>query len=411
MNTDSTHPYDQYYSFLKVGWKVSNKFIDLFLANYSVVNLNINQRRILAVIFGDLIQRPVDRLIAITTNGEIPQYEYNPSGLTNRKILTVFEKLVEVGCLIHLPHDPLSSQRRSARYQLTEDFHATLASLASLLHNNIESYDSGSTYNFIRFRHLAERDHINSDKRVFIPPPYPITKDIKKKNEILRKYNRQMYHWKFQLPDKQPAIPNPLYSNFIGNKPSVVGRIQGGYLNSFTKEERTNLIMGGEDTVYLDFQGFNTRALYAVNELQYGEDPYDIDNVSRNRVKAMATVIMNVDNDQSARNAAIKNHKDSYPDDGVISFEEAGTILQSYKVKHPDISEQFLDPSVAPRLQSLEAEVAFTVVDVFISEDKPILPIHDGFVVKESDEHLLKDTMVEAYSRVFNGISPVVTKD
>ena len=51
------HPYDQYYGFLKLGWKISEKVVDEFLETYSDVSLNSNQRNYLAIIFGDLVQR------------------------------------------------------------------------------------------------------------------------------------------------------------------------------------------------------------------------------------------------------------------------------------------------------------------------------------------------------------------
>ena len=411
MNTNSIHPHDQYYGFLKLGWKVSDKVIDAFLENYPGINLNSNQRNYLAVIFGDLILRPVDKLIAISANGEIPQHQHNPSKLTNRKILTVFDKLVDAACLTHPPHDRQSQQRRVTRYELNATFHSWLISSAYPAQDNIKSYDSGSKHSFIRYRHLTERDPVNKDKWIFIDPPYPITRATKKKNETLRRYNNKMYHWRCHLRDETPVIPNPLYSNFIGNRPVVVGRIQGGYLSKFNGEQRSNLLIDDEDTVYLDFQGFNTRALYALNNIQYNDDPYKIDGRSREKVKALATVVLNVDNGQAAKGAAVNSYKKKHPDGEDYTKDEAGDILQAFKDKHAAISECFFQPSYGSKLMSLEAEVAFEVVSVFVNQDKPILPIHDGFVVKEDDDLLLRGAMVNAYSDVFSGILPVITKD
>jgi len=402
------HPYDQYYGFLKLGWKISEKVVDEFLETYSDVSLNSNQRNYLAIIFGDLVQRPPEKLIAISTNGEIPQYHYNPSRLTNRKILTVFKKLVVANCLIHLAHDKLSNQRRAARYQLDKNFHALLAGFSRPIHDKIKSYDSGGTYSFIRFRHPTKRDPANSRKWIFIPPPHPVTKATKKKNKILSRYNSKMYHWGVGLPGEPLVLPSPLYSNFIGNRPAVVGRIQGGYLNKFKKDQRPNILIDDQETVYLDFQGFNTRALHALNGKEYNGDPYDINGRKREKVKALATVLLNVDNELSARLAAVKSYKNNYPDDGDFTSSEAGAILQAFKVKHAAISKYFFKPEVGFKLMSLEAEVAFNVLDVFINNDKCILPIHDGFVVKVEDQQLLDKAMMQAYSSVFDGIPPVI---
>lgn len=411
LNTINVHRHDLFYGFLKLGWNVTPNVIDAILEEYSSVILNRNQRRYIAVIFGDLIQRPVEKLIAITTNGEVPQYIYNPSKLTNRKILTVFDKLVAVGCLTHLPHDSLSGQRRSARYQINPEFHAALVAAAQPLHENIQSFDSGSSHSFIRFRHPIRRDESNSNKRLFIDPPYPVRREIKKKNEMLRRYNNEMYHWNVHLPDETSVIPSPCYSNFIGNRTAITGRIQGGFLNKFNSEQRSSLIISDEDTVYLDFQGFNTRALYALNGLQYDGDPYQIDNRSREKVKALATVILNNDNELSAKWAAIKNYKDNYPDDEDYTFDEVGEILQSFKAKHADVAGCFFQPSYGAKLMALEAEVAFKVVDVFVSQNKAVLPIHDGFVVKVSDGALLAETMKQAYISVFNSHLPFITSE
>jgi hypothetical protein len=51
-------------------------------------------------------------------------------------------------------------------------------------------------------------------------------------------------------------------------------------------------------------------------------------------------------------------------------------------------------------LQNVDSKITEEIIKEFIRQEKPILPIHDSFIVKEEDCHLLQDTMEHAFRLV-----------
>ena len=64
----------------------------------------------------------------------------------------------------------------------------------------------------------------------------------------------------------------------------------------------------------------------------------------------------------------------------------------------------------AGKLQLIESQIAEQVMLRFAELGKPIFPVHDSFIVRQSDALILKGAMMECYSEhpKLNGFSPVV---
>jgi len=72
----------------------------------------------------------------------------------------------------------------------------------------------------------------------------------------------------------------------------------------------------------------------------------------------------------------------------------------------PDLGSQFFQ-DMGPQLMFTESEIAVRIIKAFVDAGKPIIPIHDSFIVLEDDEHLLRQTMRSAFQEETNAGCPV----
>lgn len=54
-----------------------------------------------------------------------------------------------------------------------------------------------------------------------------------------------------------------------------------------------------------------------------------------------------------------------------------------------------------------DAEIARNIIQKFLDVDKVILPIHDGFIAKQSDESFLESTMKQVWFDKFGTNIPI----
>ena len=54
-----------------------------------------------------------------------------------------------------------------------------------------------------------------------------------------------------------------------------------------------------------------------------------------------------------------------------------------------------------------DAEIARQIIQTFLDAGKIVLPIHDGFVTKQSDEDFLRETMERVWFEMFGTTIPI----
>ena len=86
--------------------------------------------------------------------------------------------------------------------------------------------------------------------------------------------------------------------------------------------------------------------------------------------------------------------------------EEAPALIKEFLAKHPKIP--FFDPAFGMYMMFLESEIAIAVMKEFTRLRKPVLTVHDSFIAKKEDEHLLHETIINAYYQV-TGYTPFLT--
>jgi hypothetical protein len=189
--------------------------------------------------------------------------------------------------------------------------------------------------------------------------------------------------------------------------------------------------------VELDYRGVHLYLAYRTKGLIYRDDPYDLASLPKDAraiAKTALLVLFNVSKKKSeaqgiqavvaaTRDAIISSFKDGEGGlnrkavsrfsgvENIENYLKDGRLKEIVKQmieRHPDVADQFFT-GIGNRLQRRDSDLADYVIGKFVELDKPILPIHDSFVVKEEDKLFLRTTMEDACREVL-GFEPCEIK-
>jgi len=132
-------------------------------------------------------------------------------------------------------------------------------------------------------------------------------------------------------------------------------------------------------------------------------DPW-VNKSTRSVVKVATNIMLNARTPQSA-SKAIQSLLEEYlvksPEDFPEGCTKAGVIMQWIRKGHPKLKNCFCNlDSTGLSLMKVDSDMAHHVIHCFVSMEKPILPIHDSFLVRRSDKNDLITAMVEAIKLV-----------
>jgi len=221
--------------------------------------------------------------------------------------------------------------------------------------------------------------------------------------KALKDLNHQIVQRKFIDTGEVDIQGRPLFNSG--------GRSYSAWSSLSGSTERPHIFMDGQPTIEVDYQASAINVIYrALTGAVYAGDPYTLSvrglKVSRHLVKAVATTSLNS-----------KTVKGTSTTVGSIYGELAASLkledLAKYsdyqstkkKVKIKDILEAFLNKhnpirhiflrgkEVGNKVQCLESDLVFAVVNELTKRSIPTLTIHDSFIVKASDKETL-DTLV-----------------
>ena len=180
-----------------------------------------------------------------------------------------------------------------------------------------------------------------------------------------------------------------------------------GYQN-ISGNDRKQILIDGQKTIELDYAGMQPRLLYALERIQYYDDPYLVvcENYHdlRQYSKGLLLALLHTDNETSAVSSGNYTlHKDhelrKMLKDRNIS---AKSLIERFKKEHPLIAHLFCD-KIGLKLMNLDGKIALEVVENFTSRNIPILAIHDSFIVTIDKRDELEKVMQEAYYKHTGG--------
>lgn len=195
-----------------------------------------------------------------------------------------------------------------------------------------------------------------------------------------------------------------LYRVFNNGSWTAGGRLYGGWWMTMPSAQRARITIDGEPVVELDFKSLHPRLAYhlAGQPLAPDDDPYDLGGrfaaVDRSVLKVAFNQLLAVGPEARIRKPA----HTALPRG--MAYRD---LLEALERKHQPI-QSWLRRARALELQHLDSQIAAGVLGYFThSLKRPVLPIHDSFIVAARDEYKLGESMFLAYRAVTAGLSGV----
>ncbi|WP_443749343.1 hypothetical protein [Asticcacaulis solisilvae] len=188
-----------------------------------------------------------------------------------------------------------------------------------------------------------------------------------------------------------------LVRRFIRGSFEYGGRYSGWWME-MSAERRSAITFNSEKTVELDFQCSSPRIAYALEgrPLEPDEDAYILPGAlgqryDREAIKvAFATLFYTFKKGSLSRPAGIKIPRGEKFDD----------VVQLVERVHSNLEPWFRKGRIA-EIERVESDIATLVMEIFTYDlRRPILSVHDGFIVAEADEKTLGLAMGYAFNKV-----------
>jgi hypothetical protein len=189
------------------------------------------------------------------------------------------------------------------------------------------------------------------------------------------------------------------------------GRIHGASWQCIPSEYRKTLLIDGEPTVELDYKAQIVHLVASLDGIQLEGDPYafplilpNADSSIARKVAKYAIMIMLSCAKRKSFFGALKNR---LTDEGVWKKGMSlVSIERSIFAKHPFLEKHAYQGN-GKHLFMRDAAIARGIIQIFLDHGKIVLPIHDGFVVKKTDQALLYDAMDKVWFDAFGTAIPI----
>lgn len=217
------------------------------------------------------------------------------------------------------------------------------------------------------------------------------------------------------------------------------GRIYAPFC-TYSKEKRLGITIGGEAVGSLDLSQIHPTLLLAMEGLQseaevMGEDaPEDAysmpayENLPRSVNKVLINILFNAKSEDAAASAFLNTYSWYHDVTGELKIKtykgrsklarkgrpvlspnkkiEANRYIEAYKRTHPLFSE-IICSNLAGDLQSLDSQIALTVIDLMTQGGLPVLTVHDEFIVRSKDKGFVQIALAavarQVLERVYGG--------
>jgi len=180
------------------------------------------------------------------------------------------------------------------------------------------------------------------------------------------------------------------------------GRFYGGFWQNIPKEWRLRIGINGWPIVEHDYSGLHINLLYARENIDYDEDPYEIHHPLykseelRPYLKKLLLIMLNC-----------RTHSQV-----LKAFHWNKTLLEYSSYNHRDFIDilakkhhpirKYLYSGYGIKLQRIDSSIAQHVIDTLTKEEIPVLCVHDSFISASPFEEDLIKEMDTAYKNIFS---------
>lgn len=353
--------------------------------------------------------------LSMTNSGYKAKSRYNPVKVSNQ-LIQIVNRLAELGFLHGATgfSDPRSGVGRTSRVW-PSDLLAALFSQARL---------QGASCLLV-----AETEVLilkSSDGRAV---EYDDTSATRAMRSALRAYNSLLERTFIDIPElDHPGVPLSSGGSLrISQRDKLVrrvfnrgswdkgGRFYGGWWQNCPKSWRQRIYINDQPTIEDDYSGLHVVMLYAWKGIDYwakfgpGEDPYRIDcppdfvgdvNQCRAYAKSLLLMAINADTDKAAFGAfraGMRDRKD--PIGATFKDAQLTVMLDALKAKHAPIAE-YIGAGAGIDLMNQDAMITGEIIRSFVEARRPILTIHDSYIVMFGDDQRLADSLRAAFTKV-----------
>lgn len=169
----------------------------------------------------------------------------------------------------------------------------------------------------------------------------------------------------------------------------------GGGWQSMRKEARKQVKINDEPVVEIDYKTLHPAILYAQFGATLPDDAYAVDGWPRDLVKVALLILVNSAHIHDAR-YAIAHHRmmaSVAAPGSEEAFTAAKELIRLVKDYHKPIAEAFHSDRGA-ELMSIDSQMAEAVMHTMLMDGVVVLPVHDSFLVQQSQAEKLEEAML-----------------
>jgi len=159
--------------------------------------------------------------------------------------------------------------------------------------------------------------------------------------------------------------------------------------------------------VEVDYKGLHAAILSAKKNVVYDGDRYDLGSLvcskldkqqQRKAVKLLVLAAINA-KDPSSAFGAFRQARPAGSVEKTLINDELGSLLDTFLQQHPYLEDGICSDQ-GIRLMNVESHITDFIIKEFVRLQKPILSVHDSYIVDTRDVELLRECMKEASLRV-----------
>ena len=343
----------------------------------------------------------------------------------SRKIVSLIDVLVEANYLdyIHGSHDRTHNGKfsRTSRIrpslQLQDKFSELVLLPLDIEHNYLQEtviltdYETDEEGNYTKTNGKRRRKFIEYNHTDF-------TKDVRKDLEAYNQLLNDTYidiatlQEPFVVRTKKDGTTQRIKIDqskkfvrriFSRGDWNCNGRFYGGFWQQVGSEYRKDIYINDSPTVEVDYKGLHAAILSAEKGIVYGGDRYELGSVvcpkldkqqQRKAVKLLVLAAINA-KDRSSAFAAFRQTQPTGSVEKTLTNDELSLLLDTFLQQHPYLEDGICSDQ-GIRLMNVDSHITNFIIKEFVTRQKPILSVHDSYIVDTRDVELLRDYMREA---------------
>ena len=180
------------------------------------------------------------------------------------------------------------------------------------------------------------------------------------------------------------------------------GRFYGGFWQQVGEEYRKDIRIDDVPTIEVDFKGLHPAIIAATKGVNSVGDRYNLEegliprlnpDQQRDAVKLLALTAINA----NSRTQAFQAYVDA--SEIKLKHDELNVLLDAF-IEHNPYLDDHICSDKGIELMYLDSQITESIIQAFINEDKPILTVHDSYVVQVHDTEYLHQQMRIATKKV-----------